>query len=157
MSEYNSTEITAFNSTGVPLSQVEAGGAEKVIKFTYVTDATSGLVAGDFVKLSVDIPAGATLTGGEIQWDAMSTGAVFQLAIAESNADMVSGTVVLSGGKLLSIAVNSAGQDTFANLKEGDTNALKTISAVSAIRLRAAASAGKSKNIKGIVRYVPIS
>ena len=157
MSSYNSVELESVRTDGDKLKPNQKSGKIVIAEFNY-TVPTGNLTINDTIDL-VELPAGAKLVGGVYQHGAMGVGSILDIGIKGSDG---SGFIDAAGTAaddpdyfIDGDNVAAAGQDTIAELAQGDLNALATIDkdcTVYATCLGAGWVA--TKTLQGIVKYV---
>jgi len=157
MSAYNSVELESVRVDGDKLKPNQKSGKVVIAEFNY-TVPTGDLTINDTIDL-VELPAGAKLVGGAYQHGAMSTGAIMDMGLKGTDGNGyidAAGTVADDPDYLIDgDDVAAAGQDTIAELAQGDLNALSTIDkdcTVYATCLSAGWAADAT--LQGIVKYV---
>ena len=156
MAERKSTQITNIDASDF-VSTNELGGRERIAKFDY-TVAT--VAVGDTVLLT-KIPAGARFVGGAIDFEDLGTSVALDLGIKGADGsgyiDQADSVADDPDYFLDGIDVSSAGQDTVAELAQGDSNALSTIDKscyLYATNTAASNAWTDDAVIKGVLKYV---
>jgi len=157
MSSYNSVELESVRTDGDKLKPNQKSGKIVIAEFNY-TVPTGNLTINDTIDL-VELPAGSKLVGGAYQHGAMGTGAILDIGIKGSDGNGfidAAGTVAADPDYFIDgDSVAAAGQDTIAELAQGDLNALATIDKDCTV-YATCLSAGwvATKTLQGIIKYV---
>jgi len=157
MASYNSVELESVRTDGDKLKPNQKSGKIVIAEFNY-TVPTGNLTINDTIDLVV-VPAGAKFVGGVYQHGAMGSGATMDIGLKGTDGRGfidAAGTVADDPDYFIDgDNVAAAGQDTIAELAQGDLNALSTIDK-DCIIYATCLSAGwvATKTLQGIIKYV---